>query len=233
MPNTIEQVEQYARAHPTRDGESWNNWCESLIWRAGGFGPSFNSAMLAGDASEPLNPNWREAPRGAIHYWAGVGGDGHVAFELGGGLLLMASSYVTDSWGDHIGTVSFEDYAEHGIPYRGWSLRHGTETLAPSAPTLASVEAATALPLLPEPQPEPPTRKQDNMRFAYIPNGAPNGKDHLFIEYGPGFYHEWTGQESADILAAQYGGKAMPVNRTWANETQSASTGKPATYGKK
>ncbi|NYJ20803.1 hypothetical protein [Glaciibacter psychrotolerans] len=130
MTNTIDQALDYARAHPTRDGKSWAGWCESLIWRAGGFTRSFASAQLAGDASGWLNPDWTTAPRGALHYWSGVGGDGHVAFDLGGGTLLMASSRVS-SLGTALGLIHFLDYK---LPeYRGWSLRHGTETLARSA----------------------------------------------------------------------------------------------------
>ncbi|POH63965.1 hypothetical protein C3B59_10500 [Cryobacterium zongtaii] len=127
MTNTIDQVIQYAKDHPKRDGKSWAGWCESFVWRAGGFAGSFSSALLAGNASGPLNPNWGQAPRGALHYWAGVGGDGHVAFELGGGTLLMASSR-TSSYGTALGAIHFTDY---GLPlYRGWTMRHGTETLA-------------------------------------------------------------------------------------------------------
>jgi len=127
MTNTIDGALAYAQAHPKRDGKSWAGWCESLIWRAGGFTDSFSSAMLAGDASGWLNPDWAKAPRGAIHYWAGVGGDGHVAFELGGGTLLMASSKVS-SLGTALGLIHFIDYK---LPeYRGWSMRHGTEALA-------------------------------------------------------------------------------------------------------
>jgi len=131
MPRTIEGVIQYARDHPQRDGESWAGMCESFVWRAGGFNGSFNTALLAGTASKPLNPNWGSAPRGAIHYWAGVWIDdvecGHVAFELGGGTLLMASSR-TSNYGTALGTIHFTDY---NLPnYRGWSIYHGKETLA-------------------------------------------------------------------------------------------------------
>lgn len=132
MANTMEQVIAYARAHPTRDGKSWSGWCESFVWRAGGFNGSFNNALAAGSASGPLNSNWASAPRGAIHYWAGVGGDGHVAFSLGGGMLLMASSR-TSNYGVALGTLHFSNY---GLPlYRGWTMRHGVETLEPSSST--------------------------------------------------------------------------------------------------
>lgn len=129
MPRSIDGALEYAYTHPQRDGGSWAGWCESFVFRAGGFTQSFGSAMLAGNASGPLNPDWSKAPRGAIHYWAGVAGDGHVAFELGGGSLLMASN-ATWTIGTALGTVPFQSYAKLGIPYRGWSFRHGNETLA-------------------------------------------------------------------------------------------------------
>lgn len=142
MPNTIEQVIAYARSHPTRDGGTWHNWCESFVWRAGGFGVFFGSATLAGDASGYLNPRAAAAPRGAIHFWGG--GPGHVGFELGGGLVLMASNGVTHLWGTALGTATIAEYARNkpNMIYRGWTLRHGIEKLAPTpkpAPAVAEV----------------------------------------------------------------------------------------------
>lgn len=133
MPNSLQGVIDYARNYPLRDGGTWASWCASFVYRAGGFSRAFPSAMAAGDNAGGLNPNWQSAPAGAIHYWAGVGGDGHCAFELGGGLLLMASSSVTDRWGTAMGTVPFSTYARMGIPYRGWSMRWGNETLSGSS----------------------------------------------------------------------------------------------------
>lgn len=130
MPNTPQGAIDYARSHPLRDGGSWAGWCASFCYRAGGFSQAFESAMVAGNNAGPLNPNWGSAPPGAIHYWAGVGGLGHCAFELGGSRLLMASSSVTDRWGTAVGTITFQDYARLGIPYRGWSMRWGSQTLS-------------------------------------------------------------------------------------------------------
>lgn len=134
MTRTIEGVLEWAKKNPLytyKDGagrkKSWAGLCEAFVNNAGDFSQSFDSALLAGDASGWLNPNWKTAPIGAIHYWAGVGGDGHVAFELGGGTLLMASSRVSNI-GTALGTIHFTDY---GLPlYRGWAMKHGDETLA-------------------------------------------------------------------------------------------------------
>lgn len=135
MPNTIEGVYAFALANPTHDGGTWHNWCESFVHRAGGFSQSFSTATLAGDASGYLNPDWRSAPRGALHYYGN--GPGHIGFEGGGDSMLCASDGVTHLLTRQhlaLGTVSHEDYAraKPSMRYRGWSLRHGVETLAPS-----------------------------------------------------------------------------------------------------
>ena len=134
MPHSLQGAIDYARSHPTRDGGSWAGWCASFCYRAGGFSQAFTSAQVAGDNAGWLNPDWASAPPGAVHYWSGVGGLGHCAFEMdGNGRLLMASNAVTDRWGTAVGTISFSQYAQLGIPYRGWSLRWGAETLSGSS----------------------------------------------------------------------------------------------------
>lgn len=140
MARTPDEAVAWAKAHPRKTvgapGPSWAGWCAALVFWAGGFERSFSSAMAAGDASGYLNPNWRQAKKGDIHYWAGVGGDGHVAIDIGGDgndrLLLMASSSVTDSFGLAIGAVWMSQYNRLGIPYRGFTNRWGNETLAGS-----------------------------------------------------------------------------------------------------
>ncbi|TFD47564.1 hypothetical protein E3T46_17360 [Cryobacterium sp. Hh11] len=160
MTNTIEQVIAYARAHPTRGGGTWHNWCESFVYRAGGFSQSFSTATLAGNAAGWLNPSPLSAPRGAIHYWGN--GPGHVAFELGGGLMLMASDGATSLWGTALGTATLAEYSKRkpSMRYRGWSLRHGTQTLAASAAPAATHSAPI------------PTRKKKSMYLAWDTNGT-------------------------------------------------------------
>lgn len=139
MTNTVEQAIAYARATPRRDGGSWAGWCASFVYRAGGFDRAFSNAMLAGSSSGLLASDFRTARKGEIHYWAGVGGDGHVAIDIGGDstdrLLLMASSSVTDPFspGAAVGAVWFSEYARLGIPYRGHSFAWGAERLAGTA----------------------------------------------------------------------------------------------------
>lgn len=154
MANTVGQAIAYARAHPTRlDFEtgkygSWAGWCASFVYRAGGFDRAYSSAMIAGSSSGILAADYRSAQRGSIHYWSGVGGDGHVAIDIGGDssdrLLLMASSSVTDSFGTAVGAVWMSQYARLGIPYRGHTFAWGSERLASteqSAPQPAEAAA--------------------------------------------------------------------------------------------
>lgn len=118
----------YAAAHPNRDGGTWSGWCASLMYRFNNASTAYESATLAGDNSGWLNPDPTAAPIGALHYWAGAGGDGHVAQDVAGRgrSLFMASSKVTESLGNAIGFISFGDYqAKAGLPYRGWALSYG------------------------------------------------------------------------------------------------------------
>jgi hypothetical protein len=162
--NTVEQALAYARAHPTRaGGVSWSGWCESFVFRAGGFTRFYPTALAAGNASGPLNPDWTRAPRGAIHYWSGVYvrgiESGHTALDIGGGTLLMASSRVSNM-GRGLGTIHYLDY---GLPnYRGWTMRHGTEVIEGTSSTAAnSVEVI-----------EMKAKDLDHMKILSVPNGT-------------------------------------------------------------
>jgi hypothetical protein len=140
MPNTVDQAIAFARAHPTKDvgtiSDSWATWCAALVHFAGAFVNSYSTALLAGDATEDaagvLHTDRTKAPRGAIHYWAGVFIDdvecGHTAIDIGDdNTLLMASSRVSN-FGNAIGTIRFADYGlSH---YRGWSTNWGAERLS-------------------------------------------------------------------------------------------------------
>lgn len=180
MTNSIAGAIAWARAHPTKSvGEtsnSWAGWCAALVYWAGGFSRSFTTAMAAGDwqiARGRLNGNWQAAPAGAIHYWAGVGGDGHCAIQIDSShTLLMASAAVTNSFGNAIGTVSFQQYATKGIPYRGWSMYWGDEALS-GAGTAGG--GSTPLP------PEPVRKKKKNM---YLARDASSGTIWLYTDNG-------------------------------------------------
>lgn len=140
MTRTVAEAVEWAREHPRKNvgagGPSWSMWCAALVHWAGGFKGSFETAMEAGDKSGPLNKDFRTARYGDIHYWAGVGGFGHVGIDIGGTdkdrIILMASGAVTDSFGMAIGAVWFTRYAALGIPYRGHTPFWGKERLADS-----------------------------------------------------------------------------------------------------
>lgn len=126
---TLEQAARdYAAAHPKRDGGSWSGWCASLMYRFNDATQSYGNATAAGDAAGIVSTDPSQAPIGALHYWAGAGGDGHVAQDVAGRgrSLFMASSKVTESLGQAIGFISFDEYqAKAGLPYRGWALSYG------------------------------------------------------------------------------------------------------------
>lgn len=127
--STMQQIARdYAAANPNRDGGTWAGWCASLMYRFNNASTAYESATAAGDNSNIESCDPTAAPIGALHYWAGAGGDGHVAQDVAGRgrLLFMASSKVTESLGDAIGLVSFDDYQNRaGLPYRGWARTYG------------------------------------------------------------------------------------------------------------
>ncbi|UOE45897.1 hypothetical protein [Agromyces larvae] len=137
MPRTFSEVIAWSKnpsAAAAGEHVSWAGLCEEYINNSGNFNQAFSSALLAGNASGPLRTDYASAPAGAIVYWAGVGGDGHVAYiyqQDADPVLLMASSSVDEHWGRNIGLIRLSRYqAKFGHPLRGWTLRHGTETLA-------------------------------------------------------------------------------------------------------
>lgn len=151
---TLEDLaRQYAAANPTRDGGTWAGWCASLMYRFNNAQTAYESAMAAGDAVD-LNGDVTAAPIGAVHYWAGAGGDGHVAQDVAGRgrKLFMASSKVDESLGNAIGFVSFDAYeGKTGLPYRGWAMSYGVNPILPADDNGQSGDPAPA----PTPEPAP------------------------------------------------------------------------------
>lgn len=121
--NTYAQALQYARTHPKRDGGSWNQWCASLMVRAGNLPDRSvrESAIIAYRASTIVSRDVNAAPPGAFHWWD-IGQYGHVAMATDRGWALMASRNVRESWGDAIGVTPVDDYTSRtGARYLGWS----------------------------------------------------------------------------------------------------------------
>jgi hypothetical protein len=136
MPRTPAGAFAWA-AHEAANGnvlDNWGGWCEKFINNAGAFNQAFGSAEIAGNNSGPLRRDYENAGVGAIVYWGGVGGLGHDAFVYRQGadpVLLMASNAARyPAWGHGIGLITLSGYqAAFGHPLKGWTYRHGTETL--------------------------------------------------------------------------------------------------------
>ena len=129
MANLEQLARDYAAANPTRDGESWHDWCVSLMKRFNNASHSYDNATLAGDNALIESQDAHIAPVGVFHYWYGAGGFGHVAQEVGGrgSRIFMASSHLSEPLGDSIGFVTFDEYANmaSGMEYRGWAFGFG------------------------------------------------------------------------------------------------------------
>lgn len=129
-------VLKWAKTHQKRDGQSWNGYCQSLMWRLCDYygkapDPTPSSATVAASRAftKYRNPYAAKAPAGAFHYWELDGTSfGHVALDLTGGgkELFMASRHVTKTYGDALGTISMQDYLHKtGAKYQGWSYWNG------------------------------------------------------------------------------------------------------------
>lgn len=136
MPRSWAGVVAWAQ-NEARNGNilnDWAGWCEKFINNSGAFNQGFGSALIAGSASGPLRTDYQNAGPGAIVYWSGVGGDGHDAwiYEQGADplLLMVSGTALLNDWGHNIGTIRLSAYQRaFGHPLRGWTYRHGTETL--------------------------------------------------------------------------------------------------------
>jgi hypothetical protein len=149
MPRSIEDVIVWTRDpahHSPHQGGSWHNRCEQYTNNAGNFTQSFSTAFKAAQASGPLTSDLTGIPNGAIGYWRGVviGGEecGHTAFWYNGE-WWMASDAVTNMVGKGTGSIAPAEYARRRpfAKWLGWTLRHGTETLAGSAPAGVALRA--------------------------------------------------------------------------------------------
>lgn len=123
----------------TINNGDWNGGCEAAVVNAGQLIP-YSSAMLAGNASGPLDPSPASAQGAEFSFWAGVGGLGHVVnhdprdprFILGASATMAA---LGQQLGHNLARCLISDYQRvTGLPYRGHSPRHGTQTLAHTIP---------------------------------------------------------------------------------------------------
>lgn len=134
MARTVVQAEAWGRANPTRDGGSWKNWCASLMFRAGDFGWSADTATEARQTSAIRSSDASLAPAGSFHWWDIRGiADGHVALDLDGAgrRVMMATDKLDVIWGSAIGTASVASYGNRSASvYRGWSDDFSGQSLA-------------------------------------------------------------------------------------------------------
>jgi hypothetical protein len=142
MARSVAQAEAWGRANPTRDNGSWKNWCASLMFRAGDFSWSADTATEARQASTIVSFDASQAPAGAFHWWdiAGITA-GHVGLDLdgGGSRVMMATDKVDQLWGQAIGTSSVAGYGSRAsATYRGWSRDYVRQLLASNTAATSS-----------------------------------------------------------------------------------------------
>jgi hypothetical protein len=126
---TEKELKAWARGY-NRD---MDQLCQALMWQlCNRFGTApvvYGSADDAWRASTIRGRDLTDAPAGAFGYWA-IGKYGHVAYCLGDDRWLMASSHVTERWGNNTGVVTSRNYERMtGAKPRGWSTTNGANDL--------------------------------------------------------------------------------------------------------
>lgn len=123
--------------HPdTQPNAGWDMNCALLMARfglaRGGVGwavapRAYGDAITVANNSGPLNKNAAAAPVGAWHYWNWAV-FGHVGSDLtgGGNDVFMASAFLRDEWGTHLGLNSVGGYnaANRSATYLGWATNY-------------------------------------------------------------------------------------------------------------
>lgn len=105
-------------------GHAWSGWCEQFAEQAEGFTFRFASAMddynwqrNAGRIHTDTNP-----PPGALVFYSGSGGYGHVAVSIGGGQEVGTLGYV----GQRLPVSQYSVVGYLSNPYLGWALPIGS-----------------------------------------------------------------------------------------------------------
>jgi hypothetical protein len=145
-------------AHPTDSkapGQTWDQKCVALLFRAGGFTSSFTSAYYAGvytrahhglDTTTPYD----QIPKGWIVYFDKAGPtNGHIGMVTTSGRFASANWRV-DNYGTALGdNLTIAAYVDTGAIYMGASPYFGDETLDLSGNTSVASSTTTAIPDLP------------------------------------------------------------------------------------
>ena len=189
--------------------DNWGGWCEKFINNSGAFNQAFASAEIAGNNSGPLRRDYENARRGAIIYWGGVGGLGHDAwvYEQGADpLLLMASNAARfPAWGHGIGLIRLSQYqAAFGHPLKGWTLRHGTETL-----DFSGTAGGGGTPIEEDDMYSDQDRARDNNTAGFVWAGGPSAEDPDYLGMPGTIYNLLKGPVTRSSKSAP---TALPAN---------------------
>ena len=214
MVNIHHLVSWLNETYPTRD---WDQQCARLVWNAIYFvngldiePQTYDPAKVAYRASriESLDP-WA-APDGAIHYWQHPA-EGHVAIDIGGGLVLMTGTTQAlgiGGWqcGNNYGITTVEAYtAARRNPYLGWSRTYGQ-----NAPIIGAF-ATTQEP----PQPQP--RKRRTMLGLMITDG-----EGRYGIKGERYFATYDGKTFVPLNEADANAISVHMDAAFANVTYAA-----------
>ncbi|QHF24093.1 hypothetical protein GTU73_08770 [Rathayibacter sp. VKM Ac-2804] len=158
---------------------NWSGKCEAAAWNltnvlTPGYVRSFPHATSARKASRIQGPGL--GPGGNWVWMSGVWGTedghrvdwGHVAYHVGGGLLFMASSSVTDRIPGMtaLGFIDGQAYLRRfpGQKLEGWSYDHGGSIIPGDGPIVVPPPAPATPPTTPPAPPAPIDENEDTMR---------------------------------------------------------------------
>jgi len=105
-------------------GHPWSGWCEQFAEQAEGFPARFDSALLAyqWEAGHGRIHNDANPPVGALVFYGGGGGAGHVAVSIGGGQEVGTLGLA----GDNRPVSQYPVVGFLSNPYLGWALPIGS-----------------------------------------------------------------------------------------------------------
>lgn len=105
-------------------GHAWSGWCEQFVEQAEGFKFRFDSAIADyqweannGRIHTDANP-----PLGALVFYGGANGNGHVAVSIGGGQEIGTLG----SFGQRLRVSQYPVIGYLSNPYLGWALPIGS-----------------------------------------------------------------------------------------------------------
>lgn len=177
MSSTVNDL--VAWLNDTYPSRNWDQQCARLVWNAIWYVTGLDAEPLTYDPAkaaylasviESRDP-WA-APAGAIHYWQNPA-EGHVAVDIGGGLVLMTGTPTAlgeGSWqcGTNYGVTTVDAYTRaRRNPYLGWSRSYGQ-----NAPIIGQIGTPP-----PTPTPKPKRKRNPEMSITtvYADATTPNG----------------------------------------------------------